>query len=163
GVDVAEDTIRHAAARYLRPALEFKVGSCDAIPLESQSVDVVVSFETIEHHNRHIEMLEEIKRVLRPGGVLIISSPDKHEYSDVPGSLNPFHVKELYLPEFHALLKTQFCHIALYGQRVDHGSLIAPLESGATTPWYSFAEISGKIQRENGVRRPLFFIAMASD
>jgi len=163
GVDSAESTISHATARYLRPDLKFRVGLCDDIPLENQSVDVVISFETIEHHNRHAEMLEEIKRVLRPGGVLIISSPDKHEYSDVPGSMNPFHVKELYLHEFHSLLKAQFCHIALYGQRVDHGSLIAPLESGVLAPWYSFTETAGEIRRETGVSRPLFFIAIASD
>ena len=57
---------------------------CDAIPLPDQSVDLVVSFETIEHHDKHEEMMLEIKRVLRPDGVVIISSPDKQTYSIEP-------------------------------------------------------------------------------
>ena len=71
-------------------------------------VDFVVSFETIEHHDQHLQMMMEIRRVLRPDGVLIISSPDKHEYSDVPGFKNEFHVKELYLSEFVDLLSSHF-------------------------------------------------------
>jgi len=77
GVDAAEDAIAHARQTYVRSGLQFEVGRCDAIPLKSNSVDVVVSFETIEHHDRHDEMMAEISRVLRADGVLIVSSPDK--------------------------------------------------------------------------------------
>jgi SAM-dependent methyltransferase len=163
GVDCDEEAIRNASARYTRPALEFRVGSCDAIPLENLSVDVVVSFEAIERNSRNAEMLEEIKRVLRPGGILIISSPGKYECDDLPGSVSPFHAKALYLDEFHSLLKAKFRHIAMFGQRVDHGSVIVPVESEMMASWNSVADVSGKMQRESGEARPLFFIAIASD
>ena len=94
GVDISEETIAHAARKYVRPNIAFAVGSCACIPLADASVDLVVSFETIEHHDRHLEMMQEIRRVLRPAGVLIISSPDKHEYSDVPDYKNEYHVKD---------------------------------------------------------------------
>ena len=59
------------------PNLRFVVGRCEAIPLASQSIDVVVCFETIEHLEQQAELLDEIKRVLTPDGVLVISSPDR--------------------------------------------------------------------------------------
>ena len=63
------------------PNLRFVVGRCEAIPVASQSIDVVVCFETIEHLEHQAELLDEIKRVLTPDGVLVISSPDRLSYS----------------------------------------------------------------------------------
>jgi ubiquinone/menaquinone biosynthesis C-methylase UbiE len=124
GVDIDKSSVEHALSRYKEPKLDFRSGSCSQIPLEDRSVDVVVSFETIEHHDEHERMMQEVRRVLRPGGVLIISSPEKHEYTDVPGTRNPFHVKELYRDEFQALMNAQFRNVAIYGQRVIFGSAI---------------------------------------
>ena len=76
GVDISQEAVSHAQLRYQRDNLSFKTGSCSAIPMDKASVDVVVSFETIEHHDEHVQMMAEIRRVLKPGGVLIISSPD---------------------------------------------------------------------------------------
>jgi len=163
GVDAAEDAIAHARQTYVRSGLQFEVGRCDAIPLKSNSVDVVVSFETIEHHDRHDEMMAEISRVLRADGVLIVSSPDKYEYSDVPGTTNSFHVKELYLGQLLALLQGKFRNIAVYGQRIQYGSTIAPLNEHSATPWYTFCEEAGKIGKVAGADKPLYFIAVATN
>jgi SAM-dependent methyltransferase len=89
---------------------------------------VVTSFETIEHHDRHEEMIGEIKRVLRPGGLLILSSPNRAVYSDEPGYANPFHVKELYFDELEELLSRHFRHVRIYGQRVHVGSFVFGLD-----------------------------------
>jgi ubiquinone/menaquinone biosynthesis C-methylase UbiE len=104
GVDIAEDAIAHARATYAHANLQFLLGSCASIPVADRSIDLVVSFETIEHHDQHEAMMREIRRVLRTDGVMVISSPDKYEYSDVPGYRNPFHAKELYRDEFEGLL-----------------------------------------------------------
>src|SRR5262245_17487123 len=53
GVDISLEVIQHANRQYRRPNLEFSVGTCAAIPLTDHSVDLVVSFETIEHHDQH--------------------------------------------------------------------------------------------------------------
>lgn len=66
GVDIAEEAIAHASTQYAASNLAFRQGNAAEIPLEDASVDLVVSFETIEHHDRHEDMLREIKRVLRP-------------------------------------------------------------------------------------------------
>src|SRR5687768_2473380 len=66
GVDISREAVSHAQAKYRAENLEFLLGSCSVIPLSDASVDVVVSFETIEHHDEHELMIKEIKRVLRP-------------------------------------------------------------------------------------------------
>ena len=159
GVDIAEEAVSHAQTRYVRDNLEYKVGSCSAIPMDDASVDVVVSFETIEHHDEHEQMMAEIRRVLKPGGVLIISSPDKFEYSDIPRTKNPYHVKELYRDEFTALLDANFKHRVLYGQRVVFGSaLFAEDQSSAI-----YTQDGETLEISEGLQRPLYLVAVASD
>src|SRR5205085_6573575 len=85
GVDISAEAIEHAKGRYRRDNLEFRVGSCAAIPVDDASVDLVVSFETLEHHDQHDRMMEEVKRVLRPRGILLLSCPDKLHYTIEPG------------------------------------------------------------------------------
>jgi ubiquinone/menaquinone biosynthesis C-methylase UbiE len=108
GVDIDKETVFDAQKKYINNNLSFKVGSADKIPVDSNSIDVVVSFETIEHHDKHEEMFLEIKRVLKSDGILIMSSPDKKYYSDIPGFQNKFHIKELYFDEFKNLVNNNF-------------------------------------------------------
>jgi ubiquinone/menaquinone biosynthesis C-methylase UbiE len=124
GVDIDEATVERAKMVYKKPNLNFIIGTCSSIALENNSIDVVVSFETIEHHDQHEEMLSEIKRVLKPDGILIISTPDKKHYSDDLKYSNPYHVKELYLDEFETLIKRHFSYYQIYYQRYISGSLI---------------------------------------
>jgi GT2 family glycosyltransferase/ubiquinone/menaquinone biosynthesis C-methylase UbiE/uncharacterized coiled-coil protein SlyX len=161
GVDVSEEAIRHAAERYQDANLEFRIGSCETIPLPDASVDAVVSFETIEHLVAHDAMMAEIKRVLRLGGLLIISSPDKHEYSDVPHYTNPFHLKELYSREFTELLTQTFKNVEMFGQRVAYGShLYRQIGTGAV---YSYRLNDGSMKPNPGIDRPIYMVGVASD
>jgi len=158
GVDIDPDAVRHAAHTYQRDNLEYQQGDCTAIPLPDHSVDVVVSFETIEHHDQHDAMMKEIKRVLRPEGLLIISSPDKHEYSDVPGYTNPYHVKELYRDEFESLLARYFGRHHLLGQRVIFGSALFDTQPSALESYDAEHH-----QGQAGLPRPMYWVAVASD
>ena len=160
GIDISESTIRRATEKYRRANLEFKLGSCSEIPLADGSVDVVVSFETIEHHDAHVAMLSEFRRVLKPGGVLIISSPDKQEYSDKLGYQNPFHVKELLREEFQSLLQERFRNVRLLGQRVMFGSVILPEEDKAAVTRYVMNE--GRPSDGPGLEA-VYWIGLASD
>ena len=169
GVDISELAVAHAQQRYQRDNLEYRVGNCAAIPLPDASVDLLVSFETIEHHDQHQEMMQEIRRVLRPDGVLLISSPDKLTYSDVPGSHNEFHVKELYQHEFKQLLEGYFDHIAYFGQRILFGSGIfaqsasTPSSTPLSTAIHSYWQQEDTIQNATGMALPLYWIALASN
>ena len=131
GVDVSEAAIAHARAEYGSLGnVEFVAASCTAMPLPAASYDVVVSFETIEHIEAQEAFLDEVARVLKPGGVLVLSCPNKVEYSDKRDYRNEFHVKELYREELAALVAARFPHVAWHGQRPSFFSVIAP-EDGA--------------------------------
>ena len=124
GVDIDENTIELAKLKYVSKKIEFKVGRADLIPIKDNTIDVVVSFETLEHHDKHDEMMIEIKRVLKPDGILIISTPDKKFYSDEKNYKNPHHRKELYLDEFKILIKKHFNYTEFYFQNMFKGSLV---------------------------------------
>ena len=160
GVDIAPEAVAHARKRYSTPNVSFRVGDCAAMPVEDASVDVVVSFETIEHHDRHEEMMREIRRVLRPGGLLILSSPERFEYSERPGTRNEFHVRELYRDEFVDLVGRFFDHVEMYDQKVLFGSAI--LSEGRATHAAS-AHADSVHERARGLVRPVYLIAVASN
>ena len=131
GVDIDEATVGHAERTYGREGLRFAVGSCEKIPAKKDSFDVVVSFETIEHIEDHAQFMREVRRVLRPGGVFVCSTPDKSVYLSGQ-ERNPFHKKELTAEEFVALLGKRFTNTAFYAQRLVSGSLIARQARGRT-------------------------------
>lgn len=163
GVDLSEGVIRHARTKYAAPGLEFRQGNCTCIPLKDSSVDMVVSFETIEHHDQHDAMLAEIKRVLRPDGLLVISTPERVLINELFPQRNEFHVKELSLPEFTELLARYFKHSAVFSQRVRYGSLMMPMTSGLGENQFPF-HTGGAASITNHLvdPEPLFLVALAS-
>jgi GT2 family glycosyltransferase/SAM-dependent methyltransferase len=163
GVDVDDASVVHAQAAYADERISFLHGDIVAIPLADAAVDVVVSFETLEHLADHRTMMQEIRRVLAPGGVLVMSSPDKREYSDVPNYKNPYHVRELYQSEFCTLLEANFAHYALYGQRVHYASVLAPA-AGRLTKFIGYREADdGGVVEGDGLPNAVYLLAVASD
>jgi len=165
GVDISQEAVDHASARYADLSnLTYLQGSAAAIPLPDDSVDVVVSFETVEHLLEQEEMLAQIRRVLRPDGLLVMSSPNKTVYSDKAGYHNDFHVKELYLEEFVALLQTQFPAIRVDGHRMAVCSTIAPLQtSDQVTHFDALADDGQQVQRRVPLMaEPVYFVAVAA-
>ena len=118
GLEIDPQAVAQARARYQAPGLSYTRGSIADLPFPAASFDVVVSFETIEHVSAGLQeaFLAEIKRVLRPDGVLVISTPDRRLYSDLPGYHNEFHVKEFYREEFLGFLHQQFGTVKFWEQ-----------------------------------------------
>jgi len=166
GVDVSEQAVAHARGRYIGlPNVEFRVGEATRLDLPSGHVDVVVSFETIEHLEAHDQMLAEIVRVLKPRGLLILSSPDKRTYSDEAGYQNEFHVKELYRDELTALLGRHFKHHELLGQRISGGSSIFSMarDARARKPVILVDDGQAIEERQPVLADPIYFIAIATN
>ena len=150
GIDIDPEAIQHASLKYSGiDNLHFECGSVTEIPLSAHSVDVIVSFETIEHIAEHDEMLNEFRRVLKNDGILIISTPDKKIYTDESGEVNEFHIKELYKDEFYTLLNGFFEHVELCGQRFLTLSSILPLNSESSIS--DKVSIVGNLQEKNSV------------
>jgi ubiquinone/menaquinone biosynthesis C-methylase UbiE len=124
GVDISEVAIAHAKEKYVSQNLAYVMGSATRIPVNDRSIDVVVSFETIEHVLDQEGFMREITRVLKPSGVLIMSSPDKRVYSEEAGYGNPYHVKELYHEDFLALVRRSFSCVVEGKQLHQEGSII---------------------------------------
>ena len=110
GVDVDEATITHAAQRY---GPEFARANVEALPFEDGAFDLAVSFETIEHVGDAAATLRELRRVLAPGGLLVVSTPNKHEYLVE----NEFHTREFTHEQFVGLLNEHFPSVRLLYQQ----------------------------------------------
>jgi SAM-dependent methyltransferase len=118
GVDVDAAIVEHATARY---GPHFRVGDVSALPVGDDEMDLVVSFETIEHVPEPERALEEFRRVLQPDGLLLVSTPNAQEYLED----NPFHLREFSSEEFLALLRERFAHVRpLYQQNFLSSALL---------------------------------------
>jgi SAM-dependent methyltransferase len=127
GVDIDPATVAHARASYASVRnLSFVEGSAAKLPLPDASVDLVVSFETIEHLEAGDQprMLAEFARVLADGGALVLSAPNRPEYSESRGYVNPFHRHEHDRAELDRLLDAHFPARAWHAQRVWLGSTV---------------------------------------
>jgi SAM-dependent methyltransferase len=115
GVDLDPEAIAYGRGRYGAGNVEFREGDVQALDLPDASFDAVCSFETIEHVPDRDAFLAEMRRVLRPGGVFLVSTPRAASTELRPA--NPFHEVELAPADFEALLRTRFAEVELYGQR----------------------------------------------
>jgi SAM-dependent methyltransferase len=127
GLDYDESAVAHVRARY--PLVDMRHGNLAELPLEDGAIDVVVNFQVIEHLWDQGQFVAECLRVLRPGGVLLMSTPNRITFSpgrDTP--INPFHTRELNAAELTELLTAQgFSLESMLG--VFHGPGLAELDA----------------------------------
>ena len=161
GVDIDMPTVENARRKYTSPRLRFDVGSVSRIPLPDTSFDCVVSFETLEHLAEQEEMLSEFRRVLRPDGFIVISTPNKVEYSEKRNFYNEFHVRELYESQFRDLIGRHFGAQRWYGQRLLFNSAIWPL-GNASGPEKVKAEWITVDEHAPTLPDPIYFVAIAA-
>lgn len=153
GVDAFAAAIIEAREQA-RDSVEFQIGDLRALPFEPGSFDYVVCFEAIEHVSDQEHVLAEIKRVLRPGGLLAMSTP-------VPGGItvhNPHHVAERTPEELEALLTAAFANVELHWQ---HSALASLIDVGPANG--RPAATSPPLGWTAGPSDPLYVIALASD
>lgn len=167
GVDISAEVIAYAAAKYKRDNLEFLVGSAVAIPLEGEHLfDVFVSFETIEHldETEQHRFLSEARRLLKPGGLFVVSTPNRLTYSDLPGYKNKFHVREFYVHEFREFLSGYFPEVELLGQRIYPASYLWPeRERLAGFAEYRLALTDEGFRPDHSPKEMVYIIALCSE
>jgi len=117
GTDCSKEVIAHAAAKYPLPNVEFRCMPAEKQSFPDESFDVVVCLELIEHVEDYVAVMEQMHRVLKPEGTLIISTPNKDVTS--PGRKRPihdFHVHEFTIAELRELCQRYFSEVELYSQ-----------------------------------------------
>ncbi len=163
GVDIAESAVAHARVAYAQRAnLRFEHGSAAAMPIADGTVDVVVSFETIEHLPQADQprMAAEVARVLAPDGILILSAPNPVEYSQARNYVNPFHLHEPTRAELDALLAGAFAARRWYRQRRYFGSALWSEDAGNT----GFEALAGDAERVDPATPPpaMYYVVIAA-
>ena len=124
GMGYGIEVVAPAAARFITvdksvPVLptplpdnaEFRRMSVPPIDFPDGSFDCVISFQVIEHIRRDEEFVREVSRVLRKGGVFVVSTPN------APMSLtrNPWHVREYTATQLTRLLRGSFSEVECRG------------------------------------------------
>lgn len=161
GVDVSTQAIEHARSRYAGDSLEYRVADCLDLPFDDDTFDCVVSFETLEHLEAHDRLMKEFRRVLKPRGFLLISSPDKAIYTDRQKNENEFHLRELYRDEFETLLEKYFPAFRIFGQKLVFQSAIWSLGENSGVRFHQ--ECNGSVSSYHGLHHdPVYLIAVCA-
>ena len=160
GVERDADAVAHAQRSYVAVNLAFEQGDALQLSLPDASRDVIVSFETLEHLPDQQQFLAEVRRVLRPDGLLIISTPDRLVHSGIGMPVNPHHVFELSSAEFGAFLREGFAHSLILSQRAMVGSVLLGETGGLRS--YERRDAS-TIEATDGVARAVYLVGLASD
>lgn len=132
GLDIDEGSIKWASHYFGDRSSFFKIEKEDAWPVAANSVDVVVSFETIEHVKDPNIFLSEIYKALKPGGILVISTP-LNETEERFSPANEFHVREYSWEEFTALVGKKFLIEDSFSQISNLGEIAARINKNPTT------------------------------
>ncbi len=119
GVDFSPPSIAAARRAYGERA-EFVEGDLRELPFADGEFDSVVSFEAIAHVDDPAVVVGELHRVLRPGGMLLISAPNRRVYP----SGNPLHLSEIDSAELEGLLRRRFASVAIHRQQTYFASLL---------------------------------------
>ena len=126
-LDYDAAAVAHVGNRY--PRVEVMQANLAELPLPTASVDVVVNFQVIEHLWDQAQFIGECARVLRPSGVLMVSTPNRITFSpgrDTP--INPFHTRELNADELSELLfEAGFAEVSISG--LFHGPRLQEMDA----------------------------------
>src|SRR3989344_1960880 len=144
GVDNSQEAISYAKKNYLAENLTFSQAEALENQLESQSADILISFETIEHIQADHKLLKEFLRILKPGGLLILSTPNKaSSFKNLLSGrpLNPYHIREYRKKNLESLLHKYFKEVSFFGQR------LILKRSLLRIPFYFFYKFSGKLKK----------------
>ncbi|HEX9823939.1 MAG TPA: methyltransferase domain-containing protein [Actinomycetota bacterium] len=121
GLDLDAAVAARAARRY--PAARFLAADLCRLSVRPSSVDTIVALQVLEHLWCPDEFLAACREALRPGGTLVVSTPNRDTF---PAGRNPSHVHEYDRRELEALLRRHFDAVTVVA--TTHGPLLRLLD-----------------------------------
>ncbi|MBI4240701.1 MAG: class I SAM-dependent methyltransferase [Candidatus Rokubacteria bacterium] len=111
GVEVAREAVELARQRYQRPNLRFQQMSGTQLGFPDNTFDLITSFQVIEHVPEVEVFVDEMIRVLKPDGRLLVTTPNRLTSIGE----NPYHVQEYSPDEFRTLFDGRFGEVTILG------------------------------------------------
>jgi SAM-dependent methyltransferase len=120
GVEVEPEPVGHALARYGGPGTEFLAYDGTTLPFDDDRFDLAISFQVVEHVRDPVRFLTEARRVVRPGGAVLVTTPNRnHRLEEGERPWNRYHVREFSPSELRELMDAVFDTVEIFGI---HGS-----------------------------------------
>jgi SAM-dependent methyltransferase len=141
GLDIDEATVEHASGKYASDKVGFALYDGNTIPFPDNTFDLAVSFQVIEHIRDDAGHVAQICRILKPGGILVLTTPNRN-YRLLPGQKpwNRFHVREYDRQQLQATLRRSFPDTLVLGirgseevQAIERARVAWALKSGPMT------------------------------
>jgi SAM-dependent methyltransferase len=166
GVDIDESAIVNARERaaedardHAAPETDFVRGDLRRLPFDDGSFDLVACFEAIEHVEEPSEVVNELRRVLRRGGILAVSSPNRGIYPEG----NPFHLHELTTSELTEALESCFQNVSVYRQQTYVGSFVSVAVPNSDSRPAADADARLMVLSDDSARDAIYSVGLASD
>ena len=139
GLDVSAEAVEHARINFAAAHVELLIASATMLPLAGAAYDLVTAFEVIEHLESWRSLLTEAERVLGPGGVFLVSTPNKLYYAESrkQDGPNPYHAHEFEYGEFRDALRQVFPHVEVLLQNRSECLAFTPAEGSPNTETHS--------------------------
>ncbi|MBA3807991.1 MAG: class I SAM-dependent methyltransferase [Solirubrobacterales bacterium] len=159
GVDISEAAVARALELNADDHVDARHGDLRALPFADDEFDTIVCFEAIEHIDKQGQAISELRRVLRPGGILAISSPNRDVYP--PG--NPHHTHEFIPQELEETLTREFGHVLLCRQ--SPWLVAAILSDAQSSSTASTGKLLLNVVKQDALEpgSEMFTVALASD
>lgn len=117
GADISEEAIEECKTTFKRNNLNFITADATALPFPDKHFDAIVSFETIEHTEQYLGVLQEFKRSIKEDGIIFLSTPNRIINTPEGSKRNPFHTQEWTYEELKSLLNSVYPQVTLFGQQ----------------------------------------------
>jgi SAM-dependent methyltransferase len=156
--DIEHFVVEEARRRFADLEVRYFVDDCESLGEVRGPVDVICSFENIEHLKQPKKFLEAAAKLLSDGGTLLCSTPDRNHTAPFQNGRpsNPYHVNEWTRGEFGEMLSGHFRSVDIFTQVSSYSlerrrAALKSLEDHLTYLWSNpFQRISRGLARIAG-------------
>jgi 2-polyprenyl-3-methyl-5-hydroxy-6-metoxy-1,4-benzoquinol methylase len=159
GIDNSQEAVEYSKKYFNHPKVRFLARDIHKIPFKDKHFDVVVAFEMVEHLGDYEKFLSEVKRVLKPSGVLILSTPNEEVYPEG----NEFHLHEFHKEELDALLDKFFKTTKVFYQKSWASGAILDEEAMRFEDFFNKLNVATHKLSSFNLERSEYFVTVSSD